>query len=91
MTVREVIIKGCQMNDISQRDLAEALEKNNDRVVAQTIGRKDGMGMSVENFIEWLYELGGELVVQFPDFEEECVLDGDPEGIDYERNQKGGW
>jgi len=86
MTVRDVTIILCEKYGVSQNELAERIGCARTTIATQ-LSRNNGMGMRVETFMKILDALDCQIVISQPDPDsDDFLLDGEDDGIDYERN-----
>ena len=85
MTVKEVIVVLSKREGVTQSQLASRLGFDNPANVAVPLSRKgkEGMGMRVETLVKWLDDLNAQIVIQGLNDDEELILDGENEGVEY--------
>jgi len=85
MTVKEVIVVLSKREGVTQSQLASRLGFDNPANVAVPLSRKgkECMGMRVETLVKWLDALNAQIVIQGLNDDEELILDGENEGVEY--------
>lgn len=83
MNVKEIIyLLSKKGSGLSQSELAAKLGYKGQTAIAVPLSRDDGMGMKVGTLIRWLEALNAQLIVEDIDcLLDDCVLDGESEGI----------
>lgn len=76
MTSKEILQKVMRIDGVSCDELAERLGYRSRNMIYKTINNNDGMNMKLKTFINWLEELGAEIVIQPFSSDDEFVLDG---------------
>lgn len=76
MTSKEVVKKLMRIDGVTYDEMAERLNYSSRDIIYKTINNNDGMNMKLKTFINWLDELGAEIVIQPFNSEDEFVLDG---------------
>lgn len=76
MTSKEVVKKLMRIDGVTYDEMAERLNYSSRDIIYKTINNNDGMNMKLKTFINWLDELGAEIVIQPFGSEDEFVLDG---------------
>lgn len=76
MTCKEIIQKLMRVEGLTYEEMARKLNYTSRSTVYLMMNNNDGMNMKLETFINWLDELGAEVVIQPFNSEDEYVLDG---------------
>ena len=87
MTVKDVLYSILNRRGMKISDFASdaGVDRRNIHIA---LSRKDGMGMKVETLLTLLDALDCELTITDTETGEDYLLDGEAEGIDYERNKR---
>lgn len=80
MTVKDFINSICLQKEIPLTRLAAKLDIN-DKTLYSLLSRNNGMGITLERFMEWLDKLDLQLVIEGVNEDEEYILDGEFEDI----------
>lgn len=76
MTGKEIIEKLMRIDGITYEEAAKRLNYTSKSTVHRMMNNNDGMNMKLMTFINWLEELGAEIVIQPFASDDEYVLDG---------------
>lgn len=87
MTVKDVLYSILNRRGMRISDFASdaGVDRRN---IHTTLSRNEGMGIKVETLLNFLDTLDCELTITDIRTGEDYLLDGDAEGIDYERNKR---
>lgn len=87
MTVKDVLYSILNRRGMKISDFASDLGADR-RNIHTTLSRNEGMGIKVETLLNFLDALDCELTITDTETGEDYLLDGEAEGIDYERNKR---
>lgn len=79
MTGKEVIQKLMRIDGITYEEMATRLNYSSRDIIYKTINNNDGMNMKLKTFINWLEQLGAQVVIQTFSSDDEYILDGEEE------------